>query len=131
MDETTPKILIVEDELIVAENLRLVLAGDGIRGSRTGRDSGEALERAAETRPDLILMDIVLEGSPMDGIETAKKIGQCMDVPVIFVTAYSDKKTLSRVKGTGPYAYILKPFNERSSRLPSNSHSTGTVSTRR
>ena len=58
-------------------------------------------------------MDIVLEGSPMDGIETAKKIGQFMDVPVIFVTAYSDKKTLARVKGTEPYAYILKPFNER------------------
>ena len=58
-------------------------------------------------------MDIVLEGSPMDGIETARKLGQIMDVPVIFVTAYSDKKTLARVKGTEPYAYILKPFNER------------------
>jgi CheY-like chemotaxis protein len=113
MDKTTQKILIVEDELIVAENLRLVLTGMGYEVPLPAGSSGEALERAAELHPDLILMDIVLEGSPMDGIETAKKIGQRMDVPVIFVTAYSDKKTLQRVKGTGPYAYILKPFNER------------------
>lgn len=113
MNEIKPKILIVEDELIVAENLRLVLTGMGYEVPQPAGSSGEALDLAAEIRPDLILMDIVLEGSPMDGIETAKKIGQCMDVPVIFVTAYSDTKTLMRVKGTEPYAYILKPFNER------------------
>ena len=113
MNEKQPSILIVEDELIVAENLRLVLAGMGYDVPEPAAGSGEALEQAARIHPDLILMDIVLEGSPMDGIETAKKIGQFMDVPVIFVTAYSDKKTLARVKGTEPYAYILKPFNER------------------
>ena len=113
MENRPPTILIVEDELIVAENLRLVLTGMGYEVPEPAATSSEALERAAGLCPDLILMDIVLEGSLMDGIETAKKIHQTMDVPVIFVTAYSDKKTLSRVKGTGPYAYILKPFNER------------------
>ncbi|HVP97583.1 response regulator [Methanoregula sp.] len=113
MEKRPPTILIVEDELIVAENLRLVLSGMGYEVPEPAGTSSEALERAASLAPDLILMDIVLEGSPMDGIETAKKIGQMKDVPVIFVTAYSDKKTLSRVKGTEPYAYILKPFNER------------------
>jgi CheY-like chemotaxis protein len=113
MDEKMPSILIVEDELIVAENLRMVLAGMGYNVPEPAGGSSEALEKAAALCPDLILMDIVLEGSPMDGIETAKKIGQMIDVPVIFVTAYSDKKTLARVKGTEPYAYILKPFNER------------------
>ena len=108
-----PSILIVEDELIVAENLRLVLTGMGYEVPEPAGGSSEALERAAALSPDLVLMDIVLEGSPMDGIETARKLGQIMDVPVIFVTAYSDKKTLARVKGTEPYAYILKPFNER------------------
>jgi CheY-like chemotaxis protein len=113
MYEKMPKILIVEDELIVAENLRLLLAGMGYDVPLPAGSSAEALARAAGIHPDLILMDIVLEGSPMDGIETAEMIGQCMDVPVIFVTAYADEKTLIRVKGMGPYAYILKPFNER------------------
>jgi CheY-like chemotaxis protein len=108
-----PSILIVEDELIVAENLRLVLTGMGYEVPEPAGSSSEALEKAAELSPDLILMDIVLEGSPIDGIETAKKIGQVTEVPVIFVTAYSDKRTLARVKDTEPYAYILKPFNER------------------
>ena len=111
--EKKPLILIVEDELIVAENLRMVLAGMGYDVPEPAGDSSTAIERAAALSPDLILMDIVLEGSPIDGIGTADRIEKIMDVPVIFVTAYSDKKTLARVKGTGPYAYILKPFNER------------------
>ncbi|MFA5221040.1 MAG: response regulator [Methanoregula sp.] len=113
MLEKEPLILIVEDELIVAENLRVVLTGMGYNVPEPAGSSGEALARVYEIHPDLILMDIVLEGSPMDGIETAKKMRQYGDVPVIFVTAYSDENTLIRVKGTEPYAYILKPFNER------------------
>jgi CheY-like chemotaxis protein len=111
--ERKTQILIVEDELIVAENLRLALAGMGYEVPEPAGDSSTAIERAASLCPDLILMDIVLEGSGLDGIETAERIAKIMDVPVIFVTAHSDKKTLSRVKATGPYAYILKPFNER------------------
>jgi|GEM_PF-1359229 len=108
-----PRILIVEDELIVAENLRVVLTGMGYSVIPPAGNSDEAIERAAEHLPDLILMDIVLEGSPIDGIETAKKIRMGEDVPVIFVTAYADDKTLVRVRDMQPYAYILKPFNER------------------
>lgn len=113
MHEKKPRILIVEDELIVAENLRLILTGMGYDVPEPAGCSGEAIRSVAETQPDLVLMDIVLEGSPMDGVETAKKICQYREIPVIFVTAYADDRTLSRVKHTQPYAYILKPFNER------------------
>ena len=113
MNQKPPRILIVEDELIVAENLRLILAGMGYEVLPPAANSDEATARAAEYLPDLVLMDIVLEGSPIDGIETARRICQYEDVPVIFVTAYADDKTLSRVRGMQPYAYILKPFNER------------------
>jgi Response regulator containing CheY-like receiver, AAA-type ATPase, and DNA-binding domains len=113
MEEKTPRILIVEDELIVAENLRLILTGMGYSVIPPAATSDEAIGRAIKYAPDLVLMDIVLEGSPIDGIETARRIGEHDDVPVIFVTAYADDKTLVRVRGMRPYAYILKPFNER------------------
>ena len=113
MNGKRPSILVVEDELIVAENLRLVLNGMGYDVPATAGTSEEALDQSCACNPDLILMDIVLEGSPMDGIETAKKIRNDREVPVIFVTAFSDDKTLERVKSTQPHAYILKPFNDR------------------
>ena len=75
--------------------------------------SEEALCRVEAWTPDLILMDIVLEGSSMDGIETARRILAQFEVPVIFVTAFADDITLNRAKTANPFAYILKPFNER------------------
>ncbi len=106
-------ILVVEDELIVAENLQVTLGGMGYDVPRTACCSQEAIRFAGEHQPDLILMDIVLEGSEFDGVETARLIRCHHDIPIVFVTAFADDETLERVKVTEPFAYILKPFNER------------------
>jgi len=106
-------ILVVEDELIVAENLRSVLGSMGYHVPDTACCSEEAIRFAEAHLPDLILMDIRLEGSEHDGVETAHRIRRRHDIPVVFLTAYADDETLERVKVTEPFAYILKPFNER------------------
>ena len=72
----------------------------------------DAVNRAEETSPDLVLMDIGLEGD-MDGIEAAEEIKRCFNIPVLYVTAYADDITLKRARITGPYGYLLKPFQER------------------
>ncbi|MDO9325210.1 MAG: response regulator [Methanoregula sp.] len=106
-------IMVVEDEAIVAEDLRLRLSAMGYEVPETMGSSEEAISRVEALSPDLILMDIVLEGSSMDGIETARAILSRIDVPIIFVTAFADDATLDRAKTADPFAYILKPFNER------------------
>ena len=76
-------------------------------------DNGEeAVEKAGETTPNLILMDIVLKGE-MDGIEAAQEIRERYNIPIIYLTAYSDEKTLQRAKVTEPFGYVLKPFEDR------------------
>lgn len=106
------KILIVEDEAIVAlhEEENLLSLGYEVVGKASSGE--EAVRMADETRPDLVLMDIVLKGS-MDGIEAAAQITARLDIPVIFVTAYGDESTLQRAKLTEPFGYILKPFKDR------------------
>jgi PAS domain S-box-containing protein len=109
---TNIKILIVEDEAIVAMDIRnrLELLGYTIPGIAS---SGEqAIKMTAETCPDLVLMDIML-GDGIDGIEAAELIHKRTDIPIIFLSAYADEKILSRAKITKPFAYILKPFEER------------------
>ncbi|MEW6303883.1 MAG: response regulator [Verrucomicrobiota bacterium] len=106
------QILVVEDEAIVAKDLtnRLVEMGYQVPAvSMTGR---EAVAKTEETHPDLILMDIRLKGD-MDGVDAASEIRRHQDVPVIYLTAYSDQNTLDRAKQTAPYGYVLKPFVER------------------
>lgn len=107
------QILVVEDENIVAWDLQntLRLLGYGVTAIVS---SGEgAIEQAAATHPDLILMDIELKGR-MDGVAAAKVIGDRLDIPILYLTAYADDQTLERAKGTEPFGYLLKPFNERS-----------------
>ncbi len=107
-----PQILIVEDEPIVAVDLkvRLELLGCQVAGAVP---SGErAIAMAGQCRPDLVLMDIRLEGR-MDGIEAAREIRRQWRLPVVYLTAYADDTTLERAKVTEPYGYILKPFKER------------------
>lgn len=112
MSDQSTRILIVEDESIVALDLQSLLRRLGY--AVCGREaSGEgALEAARRERPDLILMDISLSGE-MDGITSADTIRQEMDIPVIFLTAYADKSTVERAKTSDAYGYLLKPFQER------------------
>ncbi|MBI5651883.1 MAG: PAS domain S-box protein [Chloroflexi bacterium] len=105
-------ILIVEDENIIAMDLknRLVALGYTVCASVP---SGEAaIEKADAFHPDLVLMDIVLKGE-LDGIQAAAQIRQRLNIPVIYLTAYSDARTLARAKVTEPHGYILKPFEDR------------------
>jgi PAS domain S-box-containing protein len=105
-------IMVVEDELIVAEDLTrwLMTLGYTIAArAMTGRD---AVRRCEATRPDLVLMDILLPGE-IDGIQAAEEIRRRFDIPVVFITASSDDATLARAKVSEPFGYILKPFDER------------------
>lgn len=106
------KLLIVEDELLIAEILSRKLKKLGYTVVDIVSSGELAIERARETEPDLILMDIVIEGD-MDGIETAAKIHENQNIPIIYTTAYADDDTLDRAENTGSYGYILKPFKER------------------
>ena len=106
------RILIVEDEGIVAMGLRRRLEHLEYVVPAAVASGEEAIEKAAEMPPDLVLMDIVLKGA-MDGIDAAEQIRERLNIPVVYLTAYSDDKTLQRAKITEPFGYILKPFEER------------------
>jgi PAS domain S-box-containing protein len=106
------RILIVEDEAIVAEDLENLIIDFGyeIVGSVVGAD--DAIQQAIEHRPDLILMDIVLRGNK-NGIDAANEIKDMLKIPIIFLTAYSDLKLIEEAKNTEPYAFIVKPFQDK------------------
>jgi len=105
------KILIVDDEAIITMQLeeRLSLMGYKIAGMVPSGE--EAVKRARQLNPDLVLMDIVMPGK-INGIEAAQIIHEEIGIPVIFVTAYADDAVIKKVKGVNPYGYIVKPFNE-------------------
>lgn len=105
-------ILVVEDEQLVAEDIRLTLEGYGYRVVGTATTGEVAVRLAGESRPDLVLMDIYLAGE-MTGIEAAGEIRRRFDIPVIFLTAFSDEDIIRKVREIGPYGYLLKPFNEQ------------------
>lgn len=106
------KILIVEDQLIIAEDIQLILEKLGYAVSSIVHSGKEAIKKAKEDRPDLILMDIILQNK-MDGIEAAEKIYSSFKIPIVYVTAYGDEETIERAKLTKPFGYIFKPFEER------------------
>lgn len=105
----TPQILVVEDESIVAKNVRNRLQGLGYGVLDLVSSGEEAIQKTAEMNPDLVLMDIRLKGA-LDGVQAAEQIRTRFDVPVIFLTAYANDQTLERAKITEPFGYILKPF---------------------
>jgi signal transduction histidine kinase/DNA-binding response OmpR family regulator/HPt (histidine-containing phosphotransfer) domain-containing protein len=105
-------ILIVEDEGLVAKDLSGKLANLGYEVVGISAAGEEVVALACRLRPSLVLMDIWLKG-PMDGIKAAEAIQQQYDVPIVYLTAHSDSATLARAKVTGPFGYILKPFDER------------------
>ena len=106
------KILVVEDESIVAWELQSRLQNLGYSVPEVAFSGEDALSKCEEVNPDLVLMDIVLKGK-MDGIETAEYIVSHYGIPVVYLTAHSDEKTLERAKTTVPYGYVLKPIQDR------------------
>ncbi|HEX3036850.1 MAG TPA: response regulator [Thermodesulfobacteriota bacterium] len=102
-------ILIVEDEGLVARNIRNRLKKLGYEVAALVSSGEEAICKVEEMQPDLVLMDIVLEGD-MDGVEAAKQICSRFNIPVVYLTSYADNDTLERAKMTEPFGYILKPF---------------------
>lgn len=103
------RILVVEDDLVVAASIEVLLSKQGyfvISDTRTGQD---AIKKATEMRPDLVLMDIMLPGT-MDGIQAATQIRDQLGIPVVYLTALSDEKTLQKARVSDPFGYISKPF---------------------
>lgn len=106
------KILIVDGERIIAEDIRKSLESFGHTVLAVVLSGEEALKEAEEQKPDLVLTEITLRGE-LDGIETAKQIRSNLNVPVVYLTALSDKKTVERVRKFKPSGYVLKPFKEK------------------
>jgi signal transduction histidine kinase len=105
------KALIVEDEFFIAKNIKQILDKNGYEVAAIVASGKKAIEQAVETRPHIILMDIKLKGD-MDGIETAQNILALCDIPIVYMTAYSDKNIIERAKITEPFGYLIKPVNE-------------------
>jgi CheY-like chemotaxis protein len=105
------KILLAEDENIVALDIKSRLISLGYAVLAVVSSGEDAIRKAAETRPDLVLMDIKLKGE-MDGIEAAAQIKARFDIPVIYLTAYVDKDTMGRARQTDPLGYVTKPYEE-------------------
>jgi len=109
---TKKHILVVEDEIITAMDIQNRMVNLGYYVPAIVCSGEEAIIKVKENKPDLVLMDINLNGN-IDGIEATSKIHSFSDIPVIYITADSDEKTLERAKITEPYAYIVKPFKNR------------------
>jgi len=106
-----PKILVVEDEWIVADQICVTLRKMGYSVPPPVSSGDEAIKKIEEEIPDLVIMDVLLQGS-IDGVETARQITSRFDIPVLYLTAYSDQNLLERVKITKPAGYLVKPFEE-------------------
>ena len=107
---TEPRALIVEDEILIAEELRERLSRLGFSVIDTVDSADEGIAIATREQPDLVLMDIRLKGKK-DGIQAAHEIRQLVDVPIVYLTAYSDCQTVERAKRTDHDGFILKPFH--------------------
>lgn len=106
-----PKIMIVEDEVIIADLLQNLLRRNRYDVMGIVSTGAEAIRQVPVDRPDLILMDILLIGD-MDGIEAAQTIMEQFFIPIIYLTAHADEETIQRAARTASYGYIIKPFNE-------------------
>ncbi len=106
------RILIVEDEGIQALDMQHRLVALGYPYPAVASSAEEAIARAKEVRPDLVLMDIMLPGE-IDGITAAERLRADYEIPIIYITAFADEETLTRARVTEPYGYLVKPFKER------------------
>ncbi|HYG75134.1 MAG TPA: response regulator [Planctomycetota bacterium] len=114
--EPKSRILVVDDEAIIAASLQAKLKTMGYDVPETAGSAAEAIQKADALRPHLVLMDVRLEGGP-DGIEAAHRIRQDFGIPAVFLSAYSDDETLKRATITEPFGYILKPVVDRELRI--------------
>ncbi len=106
------RVMIVEDERIVAEDIKRSLINMGYEVTGISSSGALAVDTALSDRPDIILMDIKLKGE-MDGFATAGEIRSKVDIPIVYLTAYSDNATVEKARETSPYGYLLKPFEGR------------------
>ena len=106
------RILVVDDERIVALDIKNTLEQVGYIVTAVASSGEEAIALAGETNPDLVLMDIRLRGE-LDGIQAAKRIGDLFDTPIVYLTAFADEPTLTRAKATSAFGYLIKPFDDR------------------
>jgi len=106
------RVLIVEDEPVIAENISMYLDNNDFEVSGIAYDSIEANEQLQHNTPDAAILDVNL-GSNEDGIDIAGRINRQYQIPFLFLTSYSDKETLQRAKHVNPSGYIVKPFNEK------------------
>ncbi len=113
---TTARILVVEDEALIADDLERTLVRLGFKVPAVVADGEHAIESARTLMPDLVLMDIKLRGS-LDGIDAARAIRERFETPVVFLTSHSDAATLSRASTARPHGYVMKPFVERDLRV--------------
>lgn len=109
---TRIKILIVEDEPLIAKNIGMYLNNNDFEISGIAYDADEAIFQLKRNMPDLAILDINLEGEK-DGIQIGDYINQHHNIPFVYLTSYSDKETLERAKKTNPYGFIVKPFNDK------------------
>ena len=112
MEKIPSRILIVEDEQIVAKHIENHLRKGGYDPVGIAAQGEDAIKLAVELQPDLILMDIRLSGS-IDGIQAAEKIRSRFNIPIIYLTAFADSETLERSRNTEPFGYLLKPFEAK------------------
>lgn len=112
MNTQAARVLVVEDEAIVAMDISASLRMLGYEVEGPASTGEEAIVLALRTRPDLVLMDIMLRGG-MDGVEAACRIREATGAPIVYLTAYADESTLRRAKVAEPLGYLLKPFEER------------------
>jgi len=106
------RVLIVEDEPLIAEDISDFLEDIDFKSAGIAYDSETAFDMLLSRNPDIALLDITIEGSK-NGIQVAEVIREKYKIPFIFLTSHSDKETLDRAKKTLPYGYIVKPFNEK------------------
>jgi PAS domain S-box-containing protein/putative nucleotidyltransferase with HDIG domain len=106
------KVLVVEDEIIVARDVCNMLQSLGYKAISVASSSEEAIKTAKKKSPHIVLMDIMLEGK-MNGVEAADFIYTQLNIPIVYLTSYADENTIQKAKKTEPFGYLLKPFEER------------------
>jgi CheY-like chemotaxis protein len=106
------RILVVEDDMVISMHIRAMLKNMGYYVCGKASSGREAIDKAGDMRPDLVLMDVILQES-MDGIAAAEYIHSSYNIPIIFLSGCADSETLNRARGIGHFAYLTKPFADR------------------